>query len=98
MRKLLFVLTITACITIISPVKAYTNESDIIMIQEKQYKKINVSDIPKDVLDKIKKQYGNYTIKEAHKSDDGQYKLILSKDGVDNTATFTSTGDIIKIY
>ena len=91
-------LTITACVAIISPVKAYINVSGIIIAQEKQYKKINVSDIPKDVLDMIKKQFGNYTIKEAHKSDDGEYKLILSKDGVDNTATFTSTGDIIKIY
>lgn len=72
--------------------------SEIISIQEKQYKKINVADIPKEVLDKIKKQYGNYTIKEAHKADDGEYKLILSKDGVDNTATFTASGDLIKIY
>jgi hypothetical protein len=54
--------------------------------------------MPKEVLDKIKKQYGNYTIKEAHKADDGEYKLILSKDGIDNTATFTKAGDIIKIY
>ncbi|MFD2603362.1 hypothetical protein [Flavobacterium suzhouense] len=98
MRKLLFMLTITACVAIISPVKAYINVSGIIIVQEKQYKKINVSDIPKEVLDKIKKQYGNYTINEAQKADDGEYKLILSKDGIDNTATFTSAGDLIKIY
>lgn len=98
MRKLLFMLTMTVCVAIISPVKAYINVSGIIIVQEKQYKKINVSDIPKEVLDKIKKQYGNYTIKEAQKADDGEYKLILSKDGIDNTATFTSAGDLIKIY
>lgn len=67
------------------------------VFQEKQYKKIDVASIPKDTLDKIKKDYGNYTVKEAYKADDGEYKLVLSKDGVDLTATFTSSGDLIKI-
>ncbi|KGO91910.1 hypothetical protein [Flavobacterium subsaxonicum] len=66
--------------------------------QEKQYKKIQVSEVSKEALDKIKKSYGNYTIKEAHKADDGEYKLVLAKDGVDLTATFTPAGDLIKIY
>lgn len=66
--------------------------------QEKQYKKIDISEVSKDALDKIKKSYGNYTIKEAYKADDGEYKLVLSKDGVDITATFTPAGDLIKIY
>lgn len=96
MKKLIFSL-ITILILSVSTTSAAIC-SEIISIQEKQYKKINVTDIPKEVLDKIKKQYGNYTIKEAHKADDGEYKLILSKDGVDNTATFTSSGDLIKIY
>ncbi|PZR19154.1 MAG: hypothetical protein DI539_15035 [Flavobacterium psychrophilum] len=98
MRKLLLILTITAFISTITPLNASTGGIYTDIFQEKQYKKINVSDIPKEVLDKIKKKYGDYTIKEAHRADDGEYKLILSKDGVDNTATFTSTGDIIKIY
>lgn len=96
MKKLIFSL-ITILILSVSTTSAAIC-SEIISIQEKQYKKINVTDIPKEVLDKIKKQYGNYAIKEAHKADDGEYKLILSKDGVDNTATFTSSGDLIKIY
>lgn len=76
-------------------------EADVNIIvsvfQEKQYKKIDVASIPKDTLDKIKKDYGNYTVKEAHKADDGEYKLVLTKDGIDLTATFTSSGDLIKI-
>lgn len=67
-------------------------------IQEKQYKKIKVSEVSAESLEKIRKQYGNYTIKEAFKADDGEYKLVLTKDGVDLTATFTSAGDLIKIY
>ncbi|WP_116788280.1 hypothetical protein [Flavobacterium psychrotrophum] len=72
--------------------------SDIVnYYQEKQYKKIDVSAIPKETLDKIKKSYGTYTIKEAAKADDGEYKLVLTKDGIDLTATFTPSGDLIKI-
>ena len=48
-------------------------------------------------MEKIKKNYGTYTIKEAYKADDGEYKLVLTKDGIDTTATFTSTGNLIKI-
>lgn len=74
------------------------NLFDTNVYQEKQYKKIDVSEVSKDVLAKIKKDYGNYTIKEAHKAEDGDYKLILTKDGIDTTVTCTSTGEIIKIY
>ena len=74
------------------------NLAGISIIQEKQYKKIKVEDVPKDTLAKIKKQYGNYIIKEAYKADDGELKLVLSKEGIDTTATFTSAGELIKIY
>lgn len=97
MKKLFFALAVLASFSANALVRVDAKEA-VSVNQEKQYKKINVSDIPKDVLGKIKKQYGNYTIKEAHKADDGEYKLILSKDGVDNTATFTSAGELIKIY
>jgi hypothetical protein len=72
--------------------------SGTVLVQEKQYKKIDVSAVDKAALEKIKKSYGTYTIKEAHKADDGEYKLVLNKDGVDLTATFTPAGDLIKIY
>ena len=73
------------------------NIAQISVYQEKQYKKIEVSQVSKDALDKIKKGYGNYTIKEAYKAEDGEYKLVLTKDGADLTATFTPAGDLIKI-
>jgi hypothetical protein len=96
MKKLFFALAVlagfsaTAAVTIKSP----TITS---VYQEKQYKKIDVSEVSKDALEKIKKSYGSYTIKEAYKADDGDYKLVLTKDGIDITATFTSAGDLIKI-
>lgn len=84
-------LSATASITI-------NNKFVVSVLQEKQYKKIDVSQVTKEALDKIKKGYGSYTIKEAYRADDGEYKLVLTKDGIDITATFTPAGDLIKIY
>lgn len=96
MRKLVLTLATIAGLT--ASVITYEDVTTVISVfQEKQYKKIDVTSIPKDTLDKIKKDYGNYTVKEAYKAEDGEYKLVLSKDGVDLTATFTSTGSLIKI-
>lgn len=96
MRKIFFsVLLLTSISGFAAPV--ITISTDIEIVQEKQYKKINVSDVDKAALEKINKNYGTYTIKEAYKADDGEYKLVLNKDGVDLTATFTSAGDLIKI-
>lgn len=87
MRKLVLTLATMAGLT--ASVITYEDVITIVSVfQEKQYKKINVASIPKDTLDKIKKNYGNYTVKEAYKADDGEYKLVLSKDGVDLTRYF----------
>ncbi len=71
--------------------------NNVQLLQEKQYKKIEVSEVAPEAMEKIKKGYGQYTIKEAYRAEDGEYKLVLTKDGVDLTATFTSGGDLIKI-
>ncbi len=97
MKKLFFAFMAIICLVFNLPTQAKDFPSKTTIFQEKQYKKITVSDIPKEVLDKIKKSYGSYSIKEAYKADDGEYKLVLSKDGVDLTATFTQAGDLIKI-
>lgn len=97
MRKLFLSLLLVAGLS--ETVVATTISVDsAIFIQEKQYKKIQVSEVSKEAMEKIKKSYGAYTIKEASRASDGEYKLVLAKDGVDLTATFTSAGDLIKIY
>lgn len=97
MKKLFFILTLVAGFSATASTTRY-NTPEILVHQEKQYKKIEISQVAKDALDKIKKSYGSYTIKEAYRADDGEYKLVLSKDGVDTTATFTAAGDMIKIF
>lgn len=95
MRKLFFALLFTG-FGAFAAQNTVVNTYDTI-IQEKQYKKIEVSQVSKEAMDKIKKGYGQYTVKEAYRAEDGEYKLVLTKDGVDLTATFTSGGDLIKI-
>ena len=57
-----------------------TTENEISAMQEKEYKPIEPSAIPSDVLKNISSKYGGFTIKEAHVAADGEYKLILAKD------------------
>lgn len=97
MKKLIIAVALMASLGA-SATTLHIKVSEVVTIQEKQYKKIEVSAIDKAATDKIKKSYGTYTIKEASKADDGEYKLVLTKDGVDLTATFTPAGDLIKIY
>jgi hypothetical protein len=97
MKKLFFAAICLTGLTLSAKPHVVFDSNHNILIQEKQYKKIQVSEISVEATDKIKKGYGQYTIKEAYRADDGEYKLVLSKDGVDVTATFTSGGDLIKI-
>jgi len=91
-------IALAAMVTFTATAATTTNNATEYNIrQEKQYNKIDVSKVSKEALDKIKKGYGNYTIKEAYVAADGEYKLILTKDGIDLTATFTPAGDLIKI-
>ena len=68
-----------------------------ILEQEKEYKKINTDQVSKDALANIKTNYGDYQVTEAAVSADGEYKLVLKKDNGILTATFTPTGELIKI-
>jgi len=97
MRKLFFAITILTGLAATAATSALKKDITTSVYQEKQYKKIEISEVSKDALDKIKKSYGNYAVKEAYKANDGEYKLVLTKDGADFTATFTPAGDLIKI-
>jgi len=97
MRKLFFTVCILAGFASTAATSAFKTNESISIRQEKQYKKIEISEVSKEALDKINKSYGNYTVKEAYKAEDGEYKLVLTKEGTDLTATFTPAGDLIKI-
>lgn len=68
-----------------------------ILEQEKEYKKISPDQVNKEALINLKAKYGDYQVSEAAVSSDGEYKLVLKKDNGILTATFTPTGELIKI-
>lgn len=96
MKKLFYALAILAGLSATASNSA-GYDFMLSVFQEKQYKKIDVSKVSKEAMAKIQKSYGNYIIKEAYRADDGEYKLVLTKDGTELTATFTVAGDLIKI-
>jgi len=97
MKKILALTVIALGFGINANASTQTNNStEINILQEKTYTPIEASAIPSDALKNISSKYGGYTLKEAHKAEDGEYKLILSKDGKTVTAYFSATGEFIK--
>lgn len=65
--------------------------------QEKEYKKIEQSQIAPDVLKQAVTKYQDYSLVEALVSEDGtEYKLVLTKDSKNVTAFYKSNGEFIK--
>jgi hypothetical protein len=65
--------------------------------QDKEYKKIEQSQIAPDVLKPAVAKYQDYSLVEAFVAEDGtEYKLVLTKDGKDVAAFFKSNGEFIK--
>lgn len=65
--------------------------------QEKEYKKVEQSQIAPDVLKQAVAKYQNYSLVEALVAQDGtEYKLVLTKDGKNLTAFYKSNGEFIK--
>lgn len=97
MKKILALAVIALGFGINANASTQTNNStEINILQEKTYTPIEASAIPADALKNISSKYGGYTLKEAHVAEDGEYKLILSKDGKTVTAYFSSKGEFIK--
>jgi len=87
---LLFALSVTAS-------ALHVNNSDVLTIkQEKQFKKVEISQVPADVLKAVTDKYAGYTLEEAYVSDKAVYKLILSKAGRKIEAHYSETGKFIK--
>lgn len=99
MRKLCFATALFLSMYTVN--YGFTNDAELLstreVFQEKEYKKIAPSEVKQEALKNIKAKYGNYQISGAAVSSDGEYKLTLKKDDALLVATFTPTGDLIKI-
>lgn len=99
MKKLIFASAmLMAAFTATASVTVHYNVSTVLYEQENEYKEIKISEIPKEVMDNIHKDYGDYKVVKAYQSHEGNYKLEMkTKDGIGLLATFTKEGKLIKI-
>ena len=95
MKKIFLIVALAMSFTATQAFQANENTT-VSLNQEKQYKSIEPSAIPAEVLKNISAKYGGFTIKEAHVASDGEYKLVLSKDDKTVTAYFSPTGELVK--
>jgi hypothetical protein len=77
---------------------ANTNTKNIFSIfyQEKQYKKIENTQVPIDVLRQASFKYTGFALNKAYSSGEGEYKLMLKKQNKFVNAIFKSNGEFIK--
>lgn len=73
-----------------------SNQVVISLYQEKEYKKVETNQVPADILKQASSRYSGYALTEAYASENGEYKLILSKDAKTVKAYYKSTGEFIK--
>lgn len=64
---------------------------------QKEYAKIEPSEVDNTTLMNVMKKYKGFSIAEANKAADGEYKLVLAnKEGKSVTAIFAKNGAFIK--
>ncbi len=99
MKKKILFLTATLALTLslsATTINIVLSDITVSIEQEKVYRKIETSDVPAEVLKSVGAKYSGYALDEAHVSDDGEYKLILSKDGKKVTAIYKANGEFVK--
>jgi len=65
--------------------------------QQKEYAKIEPSEVDNTTLMSVMKKYKGFSIAEANKAADGEYKLVLAnKEGKSITAIFAKNGAFVK--
>lgn len=73
-----------------------TNGVVVCKDQEKEFKKVETTQIPAEILKQASNKYSGYSLKGAQASDDGEYRLVLYKDGKSVTAHYKSNGEFVK--
>jgi len=97
MKNILLAATLVLTFTVnASVVQTNAYESILSIDQEKEFKKIETTQIPAEVLKQASTKYSGFALKGAQASEDGEYKLVLFKDGKSITAHYRSTGEFVK--
>ena len=96
MKNLFLTAALVIALSFNASANTVTETTTTTIHQEKEYKKIQASEISQDALKVIGAKYSGYSLEEAYVAADGEYKLVLSKDGQKVTALFTAAGEFVK--
>ncbi len=75
--------------------KTKTVEKTVVKDQ-KDYKEIDPVSVNNDALKTVLTKYKGHSIQEAFRAEDGDYKLVLSKDKKNKTVYISKVGKVIK--
>lgn len=64
--------------------------------EEVTYTKVEVSELPEAVTKGVADKYAGYTIEEAYKGSDTNYKMVIKKDDAKLTVLFKESGEFVK--
>jgi hypothetical protein len=73
-----------------------TNDTAVTAKQEKEYTKTDPTKVSAEVLKAVSAKYSGYSLTEAYVAQDGEYKLVLAKDGKTVTAYYSAAGEFVK--
>ncbi len=102
MKKLFLIPALVLGFTISANAQEVTTTTKVKTVEksvaqdQKDYKEIDPVSVNNDALKTILTKYKGHSIQEAFRAEDGDYKLVLSKDKKSKTVYIAKTGKIIK--
>ena len=96
MKSILITTALLLALTVNTATLASNNAVATIESQEKEYKKVETTQVPADILKQASAKYSGFALVEAYASEDGGYKLVLAKDGRSVKAFYKVTGEFIR--
>jgi len=88
--------TITANAQDVKTTTKTTETEKTVVDDQKDYKEIDPVSVNNDALKTVLTKFKGHQIQEAFRAEDGDYKLVLSKDNKNKTVYIAKTGKIIK--
>ena len=96
MKNLFIAASLVLALSANASVTTIGTNNSVIENQEKEYKKIEESKVPAEILKEISTKYSGYAITDAAVSTDQEYRITVTKDSKSTKVYFTSTGEFVK--
>lgn len=96
MKNLFLIAALALSLSINATVGTNNVSENVVLHQEKEYKKIDEAKVPAEILKEIITKYEGYKITDAAVSADNEYRITVAKDTKSAKVYFTATGEFVK--